>query len=131
MRSRVVIDTNVLVYATFVDNEYHYEAYRMLQRRDVAIPYIVLYEYLWVLARPTGDVDIVMTKLDELSDFPPIHEDLKVMRRGISMLKEDGAPLSMLNDYIILSVSMSEGALATYDKTLRRLAAKRQVAVMP
>jgi hypothetical protein len=103
----------------------------MLQRHDVAIPYIVLYEYLWVLAKLTGDVDVVRTKLDELSDFPLIHEDLKIMRRGASMLKEDGAPLSMLNDYIILSVAMSEGALATCDKTLRRLAAKRQVVVMP
>jgi predicted nucleic acid-binding protein len=73
----------------------------------------------------------VRTKLDEPSDFPLIHEDLKIMRGGISMLKEDGAPLFMLNDYIILSVAMSEGALATYDKTLRKLAAKRQVVVMP
>jgi predicted nucleic acid-binding protein len=131
MRSRVVIDTNVLVYATFVDNEHHHEAYHILQRHDIAIPYIVLYEYLWVLARLTGDVDVVRTKLDELSDFPLIHEDLSALRRGVSMLKEDSAPLSMLNDYIILSIATSEGALATYDKTLRRLAAKKQVVVVP
>jgi len=36
----------------------------------------------------------------------------------------------MINDYIILSVAMSEGALATYDKTLKKLAAKKQVAMI-
>jgi len=130
MRSRVVIDTNVLIYATFADSEHHDEAYSILQRHDVVIPYVVLYEYLWALAKLTGNVEVVETKVDELSDFPLVHEDLSVIRRGISMLKEDGAPLSMINDYIILSVAMSEGALATYDKTLRKLAAKRQVAMI-
>ena len=130
MRSRVAIDTNVLIYATFADSEHHDEAYSILQRHDVVIPYVVLYEYLWALAKLTGDVEVVKTKLDELSDFPLVHEDLSVIHRGISMLKEDGAPLSMINDYIILSVAMSEGALATYDKTLRRLAAKRHVATI-
>ena len=130
MRSRVVIDTNVLIYATFADSEHHDEAYSVLQRHDIVIPYVVLYEYLWALAKLTGDVEVVKTKVDELSDFPLVHEDLSVIHRGISMLKEDGAPLSMINDYIILSVAMSEGALATYDKTLRRLAAKRHVATI-
>jgi len=36
----------------------------------------------------------------------------------------------MINDCIILSVAMSEGALATYDKTLKKLAAKKQVAMI-
>jgi len=126
----VVIDTNVLIYATFVDSEHHGEAYNILQRHDVVIPYVVLYEYLWALAKLTGEVEVVKTKVDELSDFPLVHEDLSVIRRGISMLKEDGAPLSMINDYIILSVAMSEGALATYDKTLKKLAAKKQVAMI-
>ena len=130
MRSRVVIDTNVLIYATFADSEHHDEAYSILQRHDVVIPYVVLYEYLWALAKLTGDVEVVKTKVDELSDFPLVHEDLSVIRRGISMLKEDGAPLSMINDYIILSVAMSEGALATYDKTLKKLAANKQVAMI-
>jgi len=130
MRSRVVIDASVLIYATFVDSEHHDEAYSVLQRHDIVIPYVVLYEYLWALAKLTREVEVVKTKPDELSDFPFVHEDLSVIRRGISMLKEDGAPLSMINDYIILSMAMSEGALATYDKALRRLAAKRQVATI-
>ncbi|MCC6042976.1 MAG: hypothetical protein LM598_05045 [Candidatus Verstraetearchaeota archaeon] len=46
------------------------------------MPYIVLYEYLWVLARLTGDVDVVRTKLNEPSDFPLIHEDLKITHKG-------------------------------------------------
>jgi len=53
MRSRVVIDANVLIYATFVDSEHHDEAYSILQRHDVVILYVVLYEYLWALAKLT------------------------------------------------------------------------------
>jgi len=82
------------------------------------------------LSQVDGEVEVVKTKLDELSDFPLLHEDLSIVHRGISMPKEDGAPLSMINDYIILSVAMSEGALATYDEALRRLAAKRHVAII-
>jgi len=53
MRSRAVIDTNVLIYATFVGGEYHDEAYSILQGHGVVIPYVVLYEYLWALAKLT------------------------------------------------------------------------------
>jgi len=46
------------------------------------------------------------------------------------MLRENGAPLSMINDYIILFVAMFKGALATYDEMLRRLVAKRHVVII-
>jgi len=46
-------------------------------------------------------------------------------------MRNDSAPITMMNDYIILSVAMLKGALATYDKKLRNLANKRGITVIP
>ena len=53
MRLRAVIDRNALIYATFVGGEHHDEACSILQRHGIVIPYVVLYEYLWALAKLT------------------------------------------------------------------------------
>jgi predicted nucleic acid-binding protein len=127
----VVVDTNVLVYATFEDMEHHEEAYDILLKYNVVIPYIVLYEFLGVLARLTKNISVIMIKLSELTEFEIIHEDLDVVRSGIVMMRDDNAPIDMMNDYVILSVAMLEGSLATYDRRLRNLASKRGVVVMP
>jgi len=131
MKQRVVVDTNVLVYATFEDMEHHEEAYDILLKYNVVIPYIVLYEFLGVLARLTKNISVIMIKLSELTEFEIIHEDLDVVRNGIVMMRDDNAPIDMMNDYVILSVAMLEGSLATYDRRLRNLASKRGVVVMP
>ena len=131
MRKQIVVDTNVLIYATFEDTEYHNEAYKILREYDIVIPYIVLYEFLGVLTRLTGNVDIIMTKLDELTEFAIVCENLDIIRSGIAMMRNDGAPITMMNDYIILSVATLKGALATYDKKLRNLANKRGIIVIP
>jgi predicted nucleic acid-binding protein len=131
MKQRVVVDTNVLVYATFEDMEHHEEAYDILLKYNVVIPYIVLYEFLGVLARLTKNISVIMIKLSELTEFEIIHEDLDVVRSGIVMMRDDNAPIDMINDYVILSVAMLEGSLATYDRRLRNLASKRGVVVMP
>jgi len=115
MKQRVVVDTNVLVYATFEDMEHHEEAYDILLKYNVVIPYIVLYEFLGVLARLTKNISVIMIKLSELTEFEIIHEDLDVVRSGIVMMRDDNAPIDMMNDYVILSVAMLEGSLATYD----------------
>jgi len=131
MKQRVVVDTNVLVYATFEDMKHHEEAYDILLKYNVVIPYIVLYEFLGVLARLTKNISVIMIKLSELTEFEIIHEDLDVVRSGIVMMRDDNAPIDMMNDYVILSVAMLEGSLATYDRRLRNLASKRGVVVMP
>jgi len=131
MKQRVVVDTNVLVYATFEDMEHHEEAYDILLKYNVVIPYIVLYEFLGVLARLTKNISVIMIKLSELTEFEIIHEDLDVVRSGIVMMRDDNAPIDMMNDYVILSVAMLEGSLATYDRRLRNLASKRGVVVIP
>ncbi len=48
------------------------------------------------------------------------------------MLKEDGKPLKMLNDYVILTLAKElKGDLATYDEKLRKIAEKRGVRIIP
>jgi predicted nucleic acid-binding protein len=37
----------------------------------------------------------------------------------------------MLNDYIVLSVALREGTLATYDRKLRSLASRSKITVIP
>ncbi|MDT7903091.1 MAG: PIN domain-containing protein, partial [Caldivirga sp.] len=113
------------------DMEHHEEAYDILLKYNVVIPYIVLYEFLGVLARLTKNISVIMIKLSELTEFEIIHEDLDVVRSGIVMMRDDNAPIDMMNDYVILSVAMLEGSLATYDSRLRNLASKRGVVVMP
>ena len=131
MRHRVVVDTNVLVYATFEDSEHHKEAYAVLQENEIVVPCIVLYEYLWVLVRLTGNPSFLELKMKELSDFELICEDYETVRRGIGRMLEEGASLETLNDYIVFSVALREGALATYDKKLRKLASRSGLYIIP
>jgi len=131
MKLRVVVDTNVLVYATFEDSEHYGEAYSVLQKHEIVVPYVVLYEYLWVLARLTRDPAFLEQKLEELAEFEITCEDAETLRRGLAMMRQKGAPPEMLNDYIVLSAALREGALATYDKKLRKLAFKNGVTVIP
>jgi Predicted nucleic acid-binding protein, contains PIN domain len=130
-RSRIVVDTNVLIYATIEDSEHHKEAYRIVTKRHIVIPYVVLYEYLWVLLKLTNDVKFTKIKIEELKTFQLLHEDIDTIRTGLEILNKDGAPPTTANDYIILATAMLEGALATYDKRLRKLAERHGVNVIP
>ena len=131
MRHRVVVDTNVLVYATFEDSEHHKEAYAILQENEIVVPRIVLYEYLWVLARLTDNPSLLVIKMKELSDYELICEDYETVWRGVGRMLEEGASLEMLNDYIVFSVALREGALATFDKKLRKLASRSGLYIIP
>ncbi len=79
----------------------------------------------------TNNVKFTKIKIEELKDFQLLHEDIDIIQRGLEALSKDGAPLTMANDYIILAIAMLEGALATYDKRLRKLANKYGIGVIP
>ncbi|MUM65836.1 PIN domain-containing protein [Acidianus infernus] len=92
----------------------------------------MVYEFLWVLAKLTPNVSLIETKIKELREFEIICESPETILNGIKMLKEDGKPLKMLNDYIILALAKElKGNLATYDEKLRKTAEKHGVKTIP
>ncbi|BAB65747.1 PIN domain-containing protein [Sulfurisphaera tokodaii] len=116
------------MYSTFEDSERHKEAMKILTENEVVIPQIVVYEYIWVLARLTNNVDLVKQKLEELKDFEIAKEDLEDMIKGIEMLKKDNKPIRMLNDYIILAIAKRLNiGLATYDIELVKAGVRNSV----
>ncbi|MQL56481.1 PIN domain-containing protein [Acidianus ambivalens] len=128
----IVVDTNILVYSTFEDSENHSEALEIIEKEDVKIPQIVVYEFLWVLAKLASDVSLIKTKIEELREFEIIYENPETILNGVKMLKEDGKPLKMLNDYVILALAKElKGDLATYDEKLRKIAEKHGVRTIP
>jgi len=101
---------------------------KILTENEVVIPQIVVYEYIWVLARLTNNVDLVKQKLEELKDFEIAKEDLEDMIKGIEMLKKDNKPIRMLNDYIILAIAKRLNiGLATYDIELVKAGVRNSV----
>ncbi|BDC17575.1 PIN domain-containing protein [Acidianus sp. HS-5] len=124
---RILIDTNVLVYSTFEDSERHKEAVKVLTENEVVIPQIVIYEYMWVLAKLTNNVDLIKQKLEELKDFEIVKEELEDIIKGVEMLKYDKS-LRMLNDYIILALAKRLNIeLTTYDSELIKAGIKNGV----
>jgi len=64
----------------------------IVTKRDIVIPYVVLYEYLWVLLKLTNDVKFTKIKIEELKTFQLLHEDIDTIRTGLEILNKDGAP---------------------------------------
>ncbi|MEZ0346485.1 MAG: PIN domain-containing protein [Infirmifilum sp.] len=128
----LILDTNVLVYASLEDSEHHEEALALLNEEDATVPQIVVYEYLRVIAELTGDPGFVAAKARELAELQVLCEAPRVLRLGVELWAKQGAPLRDLNDYIILALALTYRAdLATYDQALRRLAEKHGVKTRP
>ena len=128
----LVLDTNVLVYASVEDSEFHEESLKLLNERDSVIPQIVVYEYIRVIAELTRDPLFVLTKIRELAEYNVLCEPLHVVQRGVQLWAERNAPIRELNDYVILALALTLNAeLATYDRKLRRLAEELGVPTRP
>jgi predicted nucleic acid-binding protein len=134
---KLLPDTNVLVYETVEDSEHHEEAVGIIDSaREVYITPIVLHEYIWVMLRLIGaSPGFVAQKLQEYFEDPRTRyllEPRVVLINALHMLREDGENMKEVNDYIILATALYHGlVLATYDKKLRKRAAKRGVDVIP
>ncbi|GAB6944227.1 hypothetical protein JCM14467A_10090 [Vulcanisaeta sp. JCM 14467] len=50
-----------------------------------------LYEHLWVLAKLTGSLEVIKVKLNELRDFPILHEDLNTIYNGLTLIGQGKA----------------------------------------
>jgi len=128
----IVVDTNVLVYATFEDNEFFSQSMKIIERGDIIIPQIVVYEYIKVLAEKYPDLNFIKTKIEELKDFTIIPEDIETIATAVNLFNEMPSTLKNLNDFIILSLTLKIGGeLATFDNKLRKIAEKKGIKTIP
>ena len=128
----IVVDTNVLVYATLKDSKFFNESVKIIEREDVIIPQIVIYEYIKVLTEIRPDLNFIKTKIEELKDFKIIPEDIETISKAIDLLNETSSSLKNINDFIILSLTLKIGGeLATFDNKLRKIAEKKGIKVIP
>jgi len=130
-----VIDTNVLIYDTFSDSEFHEKARSLLDSLDRwYLPPIVLQEYVWFFKNQGFSVKEAKTMLSEYTSDPRFRglvEDYKVILHALELLEREKLSLSRFNDVVILVHAMEKNYLATFDQRLRRLAAKLKVEVLP
>lgn len=131
-----VIDTNVLVYDTFIDSLYHEEAASLLDNLDSwIIPLIVLYEYAWFLKGFTLEAGKVREKvLDYASDVKTVVacENVEDILWALNVVVGEGLSVARFNDMVVLAVAARRGVpLATFDTRLRRRAEERGIEVLP
>jgi predicted nucleic acid-binding protein len=124
------VDTNVLVFDTFEDSEFHDEAAALLDSMEKwCIPDMSLHEFLWFFKGRDLPLSQARTKVDEylanekstiVSCSP---DDIRFATRLMKRYHE-------YNDLVILSVAKRMGLpLFSFDQALKKLAAKNSVGI--
>ena len=125
-----VIDTNVLIFDTFEDSEFHKEATKGLDSVERwNLPDIVFHEFMWFLKSENYELSRAKLKLEEYlthekSVFSPSIADDILFASKVSKYSD-------YNDYIILSIAKRlEFPLLTFDSQLRKKASKQGLKVI-
>ena len=135
--TRLLPDTNVLVYETIEDSPHHEAAVNLIDSAgELIIPSIVIHEYVWVMVKKLGvDPLFVAEKLREYLEDPRVvyvAEPLEVLRVALRLLAERNSSPRNLNDYIILETARYyKAGLATFDEKLKSLARRRGIKTLP
>jgi len=118
-----VVDTNVLIFDTFEDSEFHIEAMKLLDSlKRWMLPSIVFHEYVWFMKGEKLDLSFSREKVTEYlthakTNLVPIQVDDILF--SIERIKE----YRDYNDFLILSVAKRMGhALLTFDERLKKYA---------
>jgi len=116
-----VVDTNVLIFDTFEDSEFHVEAMKLLDSlKRWILPSIVFHEYVWFMKGEKLDLSFSREKVTEYltqakTNTVPIQVDDILF--SIQRIKEHRD----YNDFLILSVAKRMGhALLTFDEKLKK-----------
>ncbi|MFP3132135.1 MAG: PIN domain-containing protein [Candidatus Nanopusillus sp.] len=129
-KERIVVDTNVLVRATFEDYEDHQKNLDILTSYDIILPEVVIYEFLGILIEYVNDIDTIYRVINNLELFEIESIKIKDIKEALKMIKENNKKLSKsnLNDFILLSiVKRLNYSFITYDEDLKRIAKKYNV----
>ncbi len=134
---KLLLDTNVLIYDTVEDSEYHDIATEIIDKAiQIFIPSIVVHEYIWIMLRLLQlSTSLIAIKLRDYLEDPRtvnILESMDILLKSLKMLEEDKQSIREINDYIILSTAhIYNLVLATFDKKLRNIAISRNTKVVP
>ena len=131
-KERIVVDTNILVRATFEDYEDHQKNINILTSYDIILPEVVIYEFLGILIEYVNDIDTIYRVINNLELFEIESIKIKDVKEALKMIKENNKKLSKsnLNDFILLSiVKKLNCSFITYDEDLKRIAKKYNVKI--
>ena len=130
-----VIDTNVLIYDTFEDTEFHKRAEEVLESLDRwYVPAIVAQEYVWFFKNngfSAGEALEALGGYAEDPRFRGLSEDPGIIESALNFVVAEGLSLSRFNDAVILLHALERGTLVTFDAKLRKLAKRKGVNVLP
>jgi predicted nucleic acid-binding protein len=132
-KERIVVDTNVLVRATFEDYEDHQKSLDILTSYDIILPEVVIYEFLGILIEYVNDIDTIYRVINNLELFEIESIKIKDVKEALKMIKENNKKLSKsnLNDFILLSiVKRLNCPFITYDEDLKKIAKKYNIKVL-
>jgi len=131
-KERIVVDTTVLVRATFEDYEDHQKNLDILTSYDIILPEVVIYEFLGILIEYVNDIDTIYRVINNLELFEIESIKIKDIKEALKMIKENNKKLSKsnLNDFILLSiVKRLNCSFITYDEDLKGIAKKYNVKI--
>ena len=130
-----VIDTNVLIYDTFEDTEFHKRAEELLESLDRwYVPAIVVQEYVWFFRNNGFSAREALEALRGYTEdprFKGLSEDPELIESALNFVVGKKLSLSRFNDVVILLHALEKGTLVTFDVKLRNLAKREGVAVLP
>ncbi len=130
-----VIDTNVLIYDTFEDSEFHGEAEDVLESLDTwYIPAIVLQEFVWFFKNngfSAGETWEVLNGYLDDPRFRGLKDGPETVKMAFELLKSEKISLSRFNDAMILVHAIDKGVLVTFDSKFRELARRTGLKVLP
>jgi len=133
-KERIVVDTNVLVRATFEDYEDHQKNLDILTSYDdIILPEVVIYEFLGILIEYVNDIDTIYKVINNLELFEIESIKIKDIKEALKMIKENNKKLnkSNLNDFILLSiVERLNCSFITYDEDLKKIAKKYNIEIL-
>ena len=126
-----VLDTNVLIFDTFADSEFHLQAASTLDSMERwSLPGIVFHELIWFFKVRKIELSRARTKVEEYmanekASFSPCTAD--DIRFAMTRMKE----YSQYNDLIVLSTAKRLGLpLFTFDEELKKSAKENSVRVV-
>ena len=130
-----VIDTNVLIYDTFEDTEFHSVAENVLDSLDRwYVPAIVTQEYVWFFKNNGFSARDALESLRGYTEDPRfrgLSESPKIIENALNLLVEERISLSLFNDVVVLLHALERGMLVTFDRKLRSLAERKGIKVLP